>query len=329
MRPFEYLRPSGVESVLHALAEPGAVVLAGGTNLIDLMRKDVEHPARVVDVTALDLAAVEQQSDGSLRIGALTRNADLAAHPLVRSRYPVLARALLSGASAQVRNMATVGGNLLQRTRCHYFVDTAAACNKRRPGTGCGAFEGLNRDAAVLGASEHCIATHPSDMAVALVALDAYVELRSARGTRQLPLTELHRLPGESPERDTNVEPDELIVAVELPPPATSRSTYRKVRDRASFAFALVSVAAALEVRDGTVETVRLALGGVAHKPWRAFEAERLLTGGEATTDAFRRAAEAELASATGHGRNDFKIELARRTIVATLSSLMPPEPEA
>jgi xanthine dehydrogenase YagS FAD-binding subunit len=308
---------------VRAVAGTGAVALGGGTNLVDLMRRDVEHPDTLVDLSGLALTPVREQPDGGLRIGASVRNSALAAHSLVRTRYPVLAQALLSGASGQLRTMATVGGNLLQRTRCPYFSDTSAPCNKREPGSGCGALEGLHRDAAVLGTSEHCIATHPSDMAVALIALDAVVEVRSVRRTRYVPLTELHRLPGETPQHDTTLEADELIVAVDLPAPVTTCSAYRKVRDRASFAFALVSVAAGLEVRDGTVAAARLALGGVAHKPWRAVEVERVLTGAPATEETFRGAAEAELAAAVGRPDNAFKIELARRTIVAALAGLL------
>ncbi len=323
MRSFGYLRAPDVAAAVAAIAEPGSVPLGGGTNLVDLLRLDVARPDTLVDLTGLPLADVAARPDGGLRIGALVRNAHLAAHPDVRARYPVLAQALLSGASGQLRNMATVGGNLLQRTRCLYFVDTTAACNKRDPGSGCAARGGFHRGAAVLGASEHCVATHPSDMAVALAALDAVVEVRSVRGTRQVPLGELHRLPGDTPERDTTLEPDELVVAVELPAPVTPRSAYRKVRDRASFAFALVSVAAALDVRDGTVAAARVALGGVAAKPWRAVEAERVLTGAPATGETFRAAADAELSAAVGLPGNAFKIELARRTVVATLRSLL------
>jgi xanthine dehydrogenase YagS FAD-binding subunit len=321
VRSFAYLRAPDVDGAVQALAA-GAKPLGGGTNLVDLMRQDIERPDTVVDISRLPLTGVEELPGGGLRIGALVRNGPLAAHPMVRTRYPVLAQAVLSGASGQLRNMATVGGNLLQRTRCLYFVDATAACNKREPGSGCAAAGGFHRAGAVLGASEHCIATHPSDMAVALAALDAVVEVRSVRGTRRVPLVELHELPGDTPHRETVLEADELITAVELPAPVTARSAYRKVRDRASFAFALVSVAAALDVRDGTVAAVRVALGGVAAKPWRALEAERVLTGGPATEEAFRAAAEAELAGAVGHPGNEFKIELARRTIVATLRDL-------
>lgn len=322
MKPFDYVRPSDTAEALQALAEPGAAALGGGTNLVDLMRRGIEHPDVLVDLTRLPLTGIQELPDGGLRIGALMRNSDLASEPLIRQRFPVLARSLLSGASGQVRNMATVGGNLLQRTRCLYFVDTSAACNKREPGSGCAALDGFNRNTAVLGVSEHCIAAHPSDMAVALVALDAVVEVASARGSRRVPLSDLHRLPGDRPDCETTLEDDELIVAVELPRPASINSTYRKVRDRASFAFALMSVAAVLEVSDGRITVARLALGGVATKPWRAHAAERVLLGAAPTEETFRAAADAELAATeTRHG-NAFKVELARRTIVATLRSL-------
>ncbi|GLY94832.1 xanthine dehydrogenase family protein subunit M [Actinoplanes sp. NBRC 103695] len=323
MRSFTYVSAPDVDSAVRTLAEtPGAKPLGGGTNLVDLMRQDVERPPTLVDITGLPLTGVDELPGGGLRIGALVRNSHLAAHPAVRSRFPMLAQALLSGASGQVRNMATVGGNLLQRTRCLYFVDATAACNKREPGSGCDAAGGLHRAGAVLGASEHCVATHPSDMAVALAALDAVVEVRSVRGARSVPLLDFYRLPGDTPQLETVLEPDELIVAIDLPAPVTVHSAYRKVRDRASFAFALVSVAAALETRDSEVVAVRLALGGVAAKPWRAVEAERVLTGAPATEETFRQAAEAELAAAVGLPGNEFKIELARRTIVATLRRL-------
>ncbi|WP_329247240.1 xanthine dehydrogenase family protein subunit M [Actinoallomurus sp. NBC_01490] len=325
MRSFAYVRPPDVAAAVRAIAaEPEARFLGGGTNLVDLMREGIEAPATVVDVTGLPLTEVEELPGGGVRIGAAVRNAELAAHPLIRTRYPVLSQALLSGASAQLRNMATVGGNLLQRTRCPYFYDGAAACNRREPGSGCDAVGGLNRDHAVLGVSDACIATHPSDMCVALAALDAEVEVESVRGARRVPLTGFHRLPGDTPHVETDLAPDELVTAVELPPPAATTSRYRKVRDRASYAFALVSVAAALEVRDGTVAAVRLALGGVAPKPWRAHEAEHVLTGAPATEESYRRAAEAELAAAVGRPGNTFKIGLARRTIVATLRELEP-----
>ncbi|WP_189039653.1 FAD binding domain-containing protein [Streptomyces daqingensis] len=345
MRPFAYVSARDVESAVEAVAEhPGARFLGGGTNLVDLMREGVERPRTVVDISRLPLTGIEELPDGGLRIGALVRNSRLAADPLVRSRCPVLAQAVLNGASGQLRNMATVGGNLLQRTRCPYFYDTASRCNKREPGAGCDAMEGFSRSAAVLGTSGECIAAHPSDMCVALAALDAVVEVRSVRGTRRVPFGELHRLPGGTPHIETALDGDELITAVELPPlPLAARSRYRKVRDRASYAFALVSVAAALEVRDGAVADVRLALGGVGAKPWRAHEAEALLRGAPAVEESFRRAADAEFAAAEGRSAptgmpdsrraadadgqgaragNEFKIELGRRTVVAVLRRL-------
>jgi xanthine dehydrogenase YagS FAD-binding subunit len=325
MRPFAYVSAPDVPTAVRTIAaEPGAKFLGGGTNLVDLMRADVERPETVIDISTLPLTDVQETPDGGLRIGALVRNSHLAAHRLVRTRYPMLAQAILSGASGQLRNMATVGGNLLQRTRCLYFYDGAAACNKRAPGSGCDAAAGFHRGTAVLGTSESCIAAHASDMAVALAALDAVVEVESVRGTRRVPLADLHRLPGDTPEIETDLAPDELITAVELPAvPVAAISRYRKVRDRASYAFALVSVAAALDVRDGEIADVRLALGGVAPKPWRAHEAERALLGAPATEESFRRAAEAELAPAVGRPQNEFKIELTRRTIVATLRQLL------
>jgi xanthine dehydrogenase YagS FAD-binding subunit len=324
MNDASYLRPADVDAAVTAMAaHPNARFLGGGTNLVDLWRQGIERPDMLIDVTRLPLDGIEERSDGGLRIGALVRNSRLAANPLVRNRYPVVAQAVLTGASAQLRNMATVGGNLLQRTRCLYFTDRAAACNKRTPGSGCDALQGFHRQHAILGGSRHCIATHPSDLCVALAALDATVEVRSVRGMRRLPLLDLHRLPGDAPHQETTLEPDELITAVELPPlPLARTSRYRKVRDRASYAFALVSVAAALGVHEGTITGVRLALGGVAPRPWRAVAAERVLLGAPATEDTFHRAAEAELAAATGHPRNAFKVELTRRTIVATLRQL-------
>ncbi|WP_043623996.1 FAD binding domain-containing protein [Nonomuraea candida] len=324
MRSFAYVKAADVEEAVRAVAaDPGAKFLGGGTNLVDLMREGIERPDTVVDVTGLPFDTVDELPDGGLRIGALVRNSALAADRRVRTRYPMLSQALLSGASAQLRNMATVGGNLLQRTRCPYFYDAASACNKREPGSGCDALDGFNRSCAILGVSESCIATHPSDMCVALAALDAVVEVRGVDGVRRVPLTDFHRLPGDTPEIETTLAAGELVTAVELPPlPVAANSRYRKVRDRASYAFALVSVAAALEVRDGMVTQARLALGGVAPKPWRAREAERVLQGGPADEAAFRRAAEAELAGATGRQGNAFKAGLARATIVATLREL-------
>ncbi|GAA1257109.1 xanthine dehydrogenase family protein subunit M [Sphaerisporangium rubeum] len=325
MRTFDYVSAPDVATAVREVAErPNARFLGGGTNLVDLMREGVERPDTVIDITRLPLSAIEELPDGGLRIGALVRNSHVAAHPAIRARYPVLAQAILSGASAQLRNMATVGGNLMQRTRCMYFYDEAAACGRRDPGAGCDAAGGLTRGLAVLGTSEHCAATHPSDMCVALAMLDATVELESVRGTRRVPLGDFHRLPGDTPHIETVKAADELITAVELPAlPIAAVSRYRKVRDRASYAFALVSVAAALDVGDGAVREARLALGGVAPKPWRAHEAERVLTGAPATEETFLRAADAELAAATGDAHNGFKIELARRTVVATLTRLL------
>ncbi|MEU6222590.1 xanthine dehydrogenase family protein subunit M [Streptomyces sp. NPDC047042] len=325
MKSFSYASATDVDTALRTAADgEGVKFLAGGTNLVDLMREGIEHPATLVDITRLPLTDIEELPDGTLRVGALVSNSRLAADPLVRTRYPVLAQAILLGASAQLRNMATVGGNLLQRTRCMYFYDETASCNKRAPGTGCDAIGGFSRGSAVLGTSEHCIATHPSDMAVALVLLDAVVEAESVRGVRRIPVADFHTLPGDTPHIESVLAPDELITAVELPPvPVAAHSLYRKVRDRASYAFALVSVAAALAVEDGVITDVRLALGGVATKPWRATEAERFLLGQPPTEEAFRRAAEAELAAAEGGPQNAFKIELARRTIAATLRQLL------
>jgi xanthine dehydrogenase YagS FAD-binding subunit len=326
VKTFAYLSAADVDEALQSIAsEPEAKFLAGGTNLVDLMREGIERPETVIDITRLALDEIEELPDGRLRIGALVRNSRLAAHPLIRARYPMLSQAILHGASGQLRNMATVGGNLMQRTRCLYFYDEASACNKREPGAGCAALEGFNRGNAVLGTSHHCVATHPSDMAVALVALDAVVEVKSTRGTRVIPLNDFHRLPGATPHLETLLEVDELITAIELPVLAVAaNSRYRKVRDRVSYAFALVSVAAAMDVADdGTISAVRLALGGVGTKPWRAHEAEQILLGAPATEETFRRAAEAELATATGLPGNTFKIDLARRTIVAVLRRLL------
>jgi xanthine dehydrogenase YagS FAD-binding subunit len=323
MRQFTYARAADAADAVQRAGEPGARYLGGGTNLVDLMRETVELPSALVDVTGLS-SAIEERAGGGLLIGAAARNTAVAEHPAVRSRYPALSRAILAGASAQIRNMATVGGNIMQRTRCAYFYDAGGSrCNKRHPGQGCDAIDGFNRMHAILGASPSCAATHPSDMCVALAALDAIVHLSGAAGERTLPITDLHRLPEDRPDLETALEPGELITAVELPAlPLAGRSTYRKVRDRASYAFALVSVAAALEVRDGTVADVRIALGGVAPKPWRAWTAEAALRGGPAAEESFRAAAEAELAGARPLRDNGFKVELARRTITAVLSEL-------
>jgi xanthine dehydrogenase YagS FAD-binding subunit len=324
MNIFSYHQPSDTASAIALKqAGPTAKYLAGGTNLVDLMRETVERPETLVDVTHLS-SIIERRTDGSLLVGAGVKNTALAAHDAVRAQFPLLSRAILAGASAQIRNVATVGGNILQRTRCRYFYDNAARCNKRQPNSGCDALEGFNRYHAILGASESCVATHPSDMCVALVALDASVHLQGPAGTRSLPARDLHRLPGHTPEIETELDTDDLITAVEIPSlPFAGRSTYRKVRDRASYAFALVSVAAALDVDDaGNVKDVRLALGGVAHKPWRALKAESRLKGQQANAESFRAAAEAELADAIGLQDNAFKIELAKRTIVAVLEEL-------
>jgi xanthine dehydrogenase YagS FAD-binding subunit len=323
MKLFTYARPADAEDALRQGAADGARYLGGGTNLVDLMRETIEQPGVLIDVTGLP-GAIEETADGGLLLGAAARNTAVAEHRAVRTRYPMLARAIVAGASSQIRNMATVAGNLLQRTRCVYFYDHAGSrCNKRVPGQGCDAIEGFNRDHAILGTSPACVATHPSDMSVALAALDAVVHTRSADGGRTVPLTELHRLPGDHPEIETVLRPGELITAVELPAlPLAARSTYHKVRDRASYAFALVSVAAALTTDGGAVRDVRLALGGVATKPWRAWRAEEALRGRPASADSFRAAAEAELADAQPLRDNEFKVELAKRTITAVLEGL-------
>jgi xanthine dehydrogenase YagS FAD-binding subunit len=319
MRPFAYVSVPDVATAVRTIAgTPNAKFLGGGTNLVDLMREDIERPETVVDISRLPLSTVTELPDGGVRIGALVRNSQLAADPLIRTRYPVLSQAILTGASGQLRNMATVGGNLLQRTRCSYFYDSGSACNKREPASGCDAMHGFNRGRAILGTSDSCIAAHPSDMAVALAALGATIEVESVREARRVPFAEFHRLPG------TTLATDELITAVELPPlPVAARSRYRKIRDRASYAFALVSVAAALEAHDGIVTDVRLALGGVGTKPWRAFVAERVLSGAPATDESFAEAADAELAAAVTRDQNEFKIELAKRAIVATLRQVL------
>ncbi len=328
MNSFTYARAGDAAEALRLGSSLQAKYLGGGTNLVDLMRETLERPAALVDVTGLS-TTIEERPDGGLLIGAGVRNTAVAEHPSVRKRYPLLARAILAGASPQIRNMATVGGNILQRTRCTYFYDEdGARCNKRSPGQGCDAIDGFNRMHAILGASSACVATHPSDMCVALAALDASVHLRSAREERTLPFLGLHRLPEDHPEIETALEPGELITAIELPPvPFAVRSTYRKVRDRSSYAFALVSVAAALDLDNGMVKEVRLALGGVAHKPWRALKAEAALQGQPPTEAAFRTAAEAEMSQARPLRDNGFKIELAKRTITAVLMELTAVQP--
>jgi xanthine dehydrogenase YagS FAD-binding subunit len=324
MKTFDYFRPATISDAVAAAAEPGAAYLAAGTNLLDLMKGGVTGPSRLVDVTRLPgLDRVERLPDGGIRIGALVRNADLAHDPDFAKTYPAIAEALLSGASAQLRNAATVGGNLLQRTRCGYFYDVASACNKREPGTGCEARGGENRLHAVLGWSEACIATHPSDFCVPLVALDAVVEIEGRNGKREVAVEALHRLPGDTPERDSVLEPGDLIVALRLPGEArafSAHARYLKVRERTSFAFAVVSAAAALRIEQGTIRDVRLALGGVAAKPWRARAAEEMLAGSRPGPDAFHRAAKAALADARPSGDNQFKIELAQRILVRALT---------
>ena len=323
MRSFTYERASDIAAAAKAASRPGASFIAGGTNLLDLMKLDVERPAHLVDVSRLPLRDVVETSDGSLSIGALVSNADLAADSRVRQRYPVLSQALLNGASAQLRNQATTAGNLLQRTRCPYFYDISMPCNKRQPGSGCSALGGYNRMHAILGASEACIAVHPSDMAVAMTALHAEVEIHTPSDvTRRVPIAELHRLPGQAPEHDTSLAPGELLTAVILPPPPPGRQIYRKVRDRASFAFALVSLAAILDVGGGKVRNARLAMGGVAHKPWTPRDAERELVGAAAQADSFEKAGQAAVKDATGQPHNEFKIALAQRLVTRTLGDL-------
>lgn len=322
MKPFDFERPADAEGAVALVAEnAGAAFLGGGTNLVDHMKLGIAGPELLVDVTRLPFDAVEARDDGGVRIGAAVRNSVLSAEPLIRERYPVLSEALVAGASGQLRNLATTGGNLLQRTRCLYFQDRTTPCNKREPGSGCSAIAGHSRDLAILGVSEHCIATHPSDMAVAMEALGAVVHVIGRDGPRAIPIDDLYRLPGDTPERDTTLRHGELITAVDLPP-VSGRSAYRKVRDRSSYAFALVSVAAVLEVADGTVADVRIALGGVAHKPWRAARAEAQLRGGPPTEAAFTAAAEAELEAATPTEQNAFKVPLACKTMGAVLRDL-------
>ena len=331
MKPFAFARPGSVaEAVRDVAGDPAAVFLAGGTNLVDHLRLGVATPERVVDVRTLTSREITDTDDGGLRIGAAVTNSELAADRRVRERYAVLAQSLLAGASGQLRNMATTGGNPLQRTRCAYFQDVTTACNKREPGSGCSAIGGYTRYHAVLGASDACIATHPSDMAVALAVLDAQVQVLGPDGERTVPFVELHRLPGDDPSRDTVLEHGELITAIDLPPlPATVRTAYRKVRDRASYAFALVSVAAVVSVSDGRVDDVRIAFGGAAHKPWRATRAEAALRGRPATEENYRAAAEAELTDALPQpgidGGNAFKIPLLSRTMTAVLRDLTTP----
>ena len=328
---FQYARANDVaDAVRRIAADPKAKFIAGGTNLVDLMKEDVERPSRLIDITHLPLKGVEETKDGGLRIGALVPNSDLAYHPLIAERYPMLASALLAGASAQLRNMASTGGNLLQRTRCYYFYDTATPCNKREPGSGCSAIAGLNRMHAILGTSESCIATHPSDMCVALAALDAKVHVAGPAGERSIAMTDFHRLPGSTPQRDTNLQADEIVTAVELPARGFAKNyTYLKIRDRLSYAFALVSVAAAMELDGDTITEARLALGGVAHKPWRDPNAEAALRGKTADRTAFVQAADIILRDAKGYAHNAFKIDLARRVIVRALTQAAKATPQS
>ncbi|ATB29197.1 FAD binding domain-containing protein [Melittangium boletus] len=322
MNRFTLERAENVSGAVEAaVSTPAAQFIAGGTNLVDLIKENVARPERLIDVTRLPLNKIENTPGGGLSIGALVTNADAAYNEHVERRYPLLAKAILAGASAQLRNMATTGGNLLQRTRCYYFYDTGTPCNKREPGAGCGALKGYNRIHAILGASEQCIATHPSDMCVAMAALGAIIHMTGPKGQRTLPIADFHRLPGDTPHLDTNIQPGELITAVELPPEDFTRHhAYLKLRDRQSYAFALVSVAAALDLDGTTIREARIALGGVAHKPWRDTEAEALLRGKPATLENFQPVADALLREAKGFGHNTFKIELARRAIVRALA---------
>ncbi len=328
---FGYARANNVaDAVRQIAADPMAKFIAGGTNLIDLMKEDVERPTRLIDISRLPLRTVEEIETGGLRIGALVPNSDLAWHPLIEQRYPLLSSAILAGASAQLRNMASTGGNLLQRTRCYYFYDTATPCNKREPGSGCSAIPGVNRMHAILGTSAACIAVHPSDMCVALAALEAKVHVAGPSGERAIAFADFHRLPGDTPQRDSNLNPNEIITAVELPARGFAANySYLKIRDRLSYAFALVSVAAALELDGGSIRDARLALGGVAHKPWRDLEAEAVLRGQAANAATFERAAGMLLRQAKGFAHNTFKIDLARRVIVRALTQAAQGTPQS
>ena len=331
MNNFGYSRAHDVaDAVRQIAADPAAKFIAGGTNLIDLMKENVARPSRLIDITHLPLDKIEETREGGLHIGALVPNSDVAYHPLIEARYPLLGSAILAGASPQLRNMASTGGNLLQRTRCFYFYDTTTPCNKRAPGSGCSAIDGLNRMHAILGTSEHCIATHPSDMCVALAALEARVLVTGTAGERSIAFADFHRLPGDSPEIDSTLRPDEIITAIELPPKGFAANyTYLKIRDRLSYAFALVSVAVGLEIAGGTIKEARLALGGVAHKPWRDRDVEAQLRGAPPTSETFRRAAETMLRDARGFGHNHFKIELARRSVMRALTQAARATPQS
>jgi xanthine dehydrogenase YagS FAD-binding subunit len=322
MNQFQYVRPTKQKAAIDALArDANSQFIAGGTNLLDLMKRGVMAPEKLIDINRLPLTKIENQN-GSIRIGALALNGPVAEDKLVLERQPLLAQALSAGASAQLRNMATVGGNMLQRTRCHYFYDTAMPCNKREPGTGCGALEGFNRMHAIFGFSDKCIATHPSDMSVALVALDATVLVSGPKGDRRIPFLDFHRLPGDTPQRDTNLEPGELITAVEIPDaPFTKNVHYLKIRERASYAFALVSVAAGLSLDGNTIKDARLAMGGVAHKPWRLAEAEKSLIGKPATEETFRQAATIAMQGAKAFKHNAYKLKMAPNAIIQALKN--------
>jgi xanthine dehydrogenase YagS FAD-binding subunit len=328
---FGYARATDVSDAVRLIAaDPAAKFIAGGTNLIDLMKDDVERPTRLIDISRLPLRGVEPTAEGGLRIGALVPNSDLAYHPLIEQRYPLLSSAILAGASQQLRNMASTGGNLLQRTRCFYFYDTTTPCNKREPGSGCSAINGVNRICGILGTSEACIATHPSDMCVALAALAANVHVTGPAGARVIAFEDFHRLPGNTPQLDTNLHPNEIVTAIELPAQGFARNySYLKIRDRLSYAFALVSVAAALELEGGTIRQARLALGGVAHKPWRDTAAEAALRGQVPNRATFRHAADLLLRDAKGYAHNTFKIDLARRAIMRTLAQAARATPQS
>lgn len=330
MNPYSYQRVKDVAQATHEAWMDGAKIIAGGTNLLDLMKENVERPQHLIDINGLPLTSVEETSEGGLRIGALVRNADLAAHPLIRKRYPLLSSALLAGASPQLRNMATTGGNVMQRTRCYYFYDVATPCNKRLPGSGCGAIGGVNRIHAILGASDHCIATHPSDMCVAMAALDATINVSGPEGERSIPFIDFHRLPGDTPHLDNDLQRGELITSIDLPANTyPDHYTYLKIRDRLSYAFALISVAVALRLEAGRITQARIALGGVAHKPWRRRDAEQMLEGRQADDAAYIDCAHALLAGAKGQGDNDFKIELAQRAIVRALTQAAHDTPQS
>jgi xanthine dehydrogenase YagS FAD-binding subunit len=323
MEPFRYIRAQDNQSAIRAAGINNAKFIAGGTNMLDLMKLNIETPKQVVDINKLSLYKIEQLQNGGIRIGALVKNSDLAYDPLIIKNYPVLSEALLSGASPQLRNMATTGGNLMQRTRCPYFYSTDFACNKRVPGSGCAAITGYNRMNAVLGTSAQCIATHPSDMCVAMTALGALIHVEGSQGSRTIPFSEFHLLPGQTPQLEHNLKQDELITYVELPPlPFAFKSHYLKVRDRASYEFALTSAAVALDIQNGIIKDARIALGGVGTKPWRSAEAEKTLIGSTANEDSYQKAAGAAMASAIPNKHNAYKIELAKRTLVRALTTV-------